>query len=286
MKFGAQRIALIYISTALAWVALSDRILFIFHKSLNADVYGAINSGKGILFVLVTGYFLYRFIQADKQKLIETTRNTMESRTETKRLENILAEINNIVVITDKSNKISWVNKAFENMAGYAFREVAGYSLATFFVDGETGVEVLGDILAKKQALESFSVDVRCRNKTNEKFWVHCEYSPIFDDNRDFTGYMGVYNNITDLKLKIEHTANENTKLREIAKLSSHDVHRQLVNIIGLSNLIRETPLMNDKLRILENINQAAAELDKIVHVLHQSIGDDMELLAQPARLS
>jgi PAS domain S-box-containing protein len=284
MRSGAQRIALIYTVTALAWVALSDRILFIFHKSFSADVYDAINSGKGILFVLFTGYFLYRFISADEQKLVETTRKTIESNNEAKRLETILSEINNIVVITDKQNKISWVNKAFENQTGYAFREVAGYSLATFFVDGDTGIEVLSDVLAKKQAFESFSVQVRCRNKTGDKYWVHCEYSPIFDDNQDFKGYMGVYNDISDLKLKIENTAKENTKLREIAWLSSHEVRRQLVNIIGLSNLIRETPLMNDKLRILENINQAAAELDKIVHVLNQSIGEDMELLTQPAR--
>jgi PAS domain S-box-containing protein len=284
MRSGAQRIALIYIATALAWVALSDGILFIFHKSFSADVYDAINSGKGILFVLLTGYFLYRFISADEQKLVETTRKTIESNNEAKRLETILSEINNIVVITDKQNKISWVNKAFENQTGYAFREVAGYSLATFFVDGDTGIEVLSDVLAKKQAFESFSVQVRCRNKTGDKYWVHCEYSPIFDDNQDFKGYMGVYNDISDLKLKIENTAKENTKLREIAWLSSHEVRRQLVNIIGLSNLIRETPLMNDKLRILENINQAAAELDKIVHVLNQSIGEDMELLTQPAR--
>ena len=249
---------------------------------MNAGLYDIINSGKGFLFILITGYFLYRFIRADEQKLIETTRKTIESRNEAKRLETILAEINNIVVITDQNNHISWVNKAFEDATGYAFHEVAGYSLATFFVDGDTGIDVLSDILSKKQAHKSFSVQVRCRNKSGEKFWVHCEYSPIFNDNRDFTGYMGVYNDITDLNQRVENTAKENVKLREIAWLSSHEVRRQLVNIIGLSNLIKETPHINDKLRILENINQAAAELDKIVHVINHSIGEDMELLTQP----
>jgi PAS domain S-box-containing protein len=281
---GALRIALIYVIVALVWIAVSDKVLFAFHKSLNVGVYNIINSGKGFFFVLITGYFLYKLIHADEQKLIETTQKRNQSHNEAKRLESILAEINNIVVITDTDNHISWVNKAFENATGYQFREVAGYSLATFFVDGDTGIEVLSDILAKKQAFESFSADIRCRNKKGEKFWVHCEYSPIFDDSHAFTGYMGVYNDITALKQTVENTTRQNAKLREIAWLSSHEVRRQLVNIIGLSNLIKETPLVNDKLRILENINQAATELDKIVHVLNHSVGEDLEPLAQPER--
>ncbi len=252
---------------------------------MNAGFYDVINSGKGFLFILITGYFLYRFIRADEKKLIETTRKTIESRNEAKRLETILAEINNIVVITDKHNHISWVNKAFEDRTEYSFQEVAGYNLATFFVDGETGIDVLSDILAKKQAFESFSADVRCRNKTGEKFWVHCEYSPIFNDTRDFTGYMGVYNDITGLKESIENTTKENVKLREIAWLSSHEVRKQLVNIIGLSNLIKETSVIEDKLRILENIRQSAIELDKIVHVLNQTVGYELELAPQPEKV-
>jgi PAS domain S-box-containing protein len=282
---GAVRIALIYVAVALAWVALSDKILYAFSKTLNAGIYDVINSGKGFLFILITGYFLYRFIRADEQKLIETTRKTIESRNEAKRLETILAEINNIVVITDQNNQISWVNKAFEDLTGYAFQEVAGYSLATFFIDGDTGIEVLTDILAKKQAFKSFSADVRCRNKSGQKFWVHCEYSPIFNDNRDFTGYMGVYNDITPLKQGLLDEQKENVRLREIAWLSSHEVRRQLVNIIGLANLVNETPAMEDKLRVLENINQAARELDKIVHALNQTIGDELELTAPPEKV-
>ena len=284
-RSGALRIALIYVAVALAWVALSDKILYAFSKTINAGIYDVINSGKGFLFILITGYFLYRLIRADEQKLIETTRKTIESRNEAKRLETILAEINNIVVITDQNNQISWVNKAFEDLTGYAFHEVAGYSLATFFVDGDTGIEVLTDILAKKQAFKSFSADVRCRNKTGEKFWVHCEYSPIFNDNGDFTGYMGVYNDITDLKQSVENTTSENVKLREIAWLSSHEVRRHLITIIGLSNLIKETPLIDDKLRILENISQSARELDKIVQVLNQNADPELELAMRPEKI-
>jgi PAS domain S-box-containing protein len=284
MRSGALRIAVIYIVAALIWIMLSDRILFLFQKSISPQVFLAINSGKGFLFVAITGYFLYKLICADEIKLLETARRSIKSDDEVKRLGTIITKVSNIIIITDSNNYVSWVNKAFEDFTGYAFDEVSGYSPATFFADEETDMDVLSDILRNKKAMESFSAEVNCHDKYGNRFWVHGEYTPLFDDKSHFTGYIAVYNDITGLKQKEKDIARQNQKLKELAWLSSHEVRRPLANIIGLSNMMKASQYMDEKIKILENINRSAEELDRIVHTINSTIETEFKREEQPVK--
>lgn len=272
MRPGALRIAVIYTVVALIWIMLSDRILFLFQNSLSPQVFLALNSGKGFVFIITTGFFLYKLICADEDKLVETMKRSAKADDEVKRLGTIMTKVNNIIIVTDNNNYVTWVNKAFEHFTGYAFDDVAGYSPATFFAGEETDMDVLSDILRKKKAAESFSTEVHCHNKFGTKFWVSGEYTPLFDDKNNFSGYIAVYNDITGLKEKGNDTARQNQKLKEVAWLSSHEVRRPIANIIGLVNMMKAAQYMDEKVKILENINSSAEELDRIVHTINTTI--------------
>jgi PAS domain S-box-containing protein len=232
--------------------------------------------------VIITGYFLFKLIRNDEDKLIETAKHSMKADGEVKRLGAIITKVNNIVIITDKNNYVTWVNKAFQDFTGYAFEEVAGYSPATFFVGVETDMDVLSDILRKKKDMESFSTEVNCHNKFGTTFWVSGEYTPLFDDNKQFTGYIAVYNDITRLKQKEKDTIRQNQKLKEVAWMSSHEVRRPLANIIGLANMMKASQYMDEKVKILDNINTSAEELDKIVHTINATIESEFKREVQP----
>ena len=277
MRSGAWRIASIYFVIALIWITLSDRALYIFQNTLTPDAYLAIGSAKGYCFVAITAFFLYRLIRNNELRSVENIERTVQSEDEAKRLGNIITKVNNIIIITDKNNFISWVNKAFEDFTGYGLEEVAGYAPSTFFVTGDTDAELLNTILKKKRVLEAFSAEVNCQKKCGSKFWVHGEYTPLFDDKNKFTGYIAVYNDITSLKYKESETGRQNDKLKEVAWLSSHEVRRPLANIIGLINLMNETPYMDEKVKILSSINKSAEELDHMVHVINSTIGVELE---------
>jgi PAS domain S-box-containing protein len=282
MRPGALRIAVIYTVAALIWIMLSDRVLFLFQNSLSPQVFLALNSGKGFVFIITTGFFLYKLICADQEKIIETTKRSAKADDEVKRLGTIMTKVNNIVIVTDSNNYVTWVNKAFEDFTGYAFDDVAGYSPATFFAGEETDMDVLSDILRKKKAMESFSTEVNCHNKFGTKFWVSGEYMPFFDDNHNFLGYIAVYNDITRLKQKENDTARQNQKLKEVAWLSSHEVRRPIANIIGLANMMKAAQYMDEKVKILENINKSAEELDRIVHTINTTIETEFVREGQP----
>jgi signal transduction histidine kinase len=95
-----------------------------------------------------------------------------------------------------------------------------------------------------------------------------------------------VYNDITGLKQKQIEAGRQIEKLKEVAWLSSHEVRRPLANIIGLTNLMKVTPLMDEKIRILESINRSADELDKIIHIVNSTVGTELENAPPPAPTS
>jgi len=277
MRSGAWRMASIYFVIALIWITLSDRVLYIFQNALTPQAYLAIGSAKGYCFVAITAFFLYRLIRNNEIKAVESIERSIQSEDEAKRLGTIITKVNNIIIITDENNFITWVNKAFEDFTGYALEEVAGYTPGTFFIGGDADADVLPAILKKKKAMQAFSTEVNCYKKCGDKFWVHGEYTPVFDSKNKFTGYIAVYNDITSLKNKELETGRHNNKLKEVAWLSSHEVRRPLANIIGLINLMNETPYMDEKIKILGSINKSAEELDHMVHVINSTIGVELE---------
>jgi PAS domain S-box-containing protein len=284
MRSGALRIAVIYIVAALIWIMLSDRILFLFQNTVDPKFFLAISSAKGFVFVIATGYLLYKLIRADEMKFIESNIHAVKADDEVKRLGDIITKVNNIIIITDQNNFICWVNRAFEDFTGYKLEDVGGYSPATFFAGEETDRDVLSGILNKKRANESFSTEVNCHKKSGEKFWVYGEYTPLFDDKNAFIGYIAVYNDITWLKQKERDILRQNEKLKEVAWLSSNEVRRPLANIIGLIHMMKLSPYMDEKLKIIDNINRSAEELDKIVHSINSTIETEFEHAEQSVR--
>jgi PAS domain S-box-containing protein len=277
MRSGALRIALIYISIAVAWIVVSDKLFVIYHNSLSPSLFLLLTNAKRFVFVSITGYLVYRLILAHEKKQTESEKEAKRNDDEVKKLAHIITRINNIIIITDKNNFITWVNKPFEDFTGYSFEEVAGYTPATFFIDGETDVAVFNSITENKKAMAAFSAEVNCHKKCGDKFWVKAEYTPLFDTGSAFIGYISVYSDITMLKQKEQEAIRQNDKLKEVAWLSSHEIRRPLANIIGLVNLMKMTPYMDEKVKIIDSINKSAEELDKIVHTINSTVGTELE---------
>jgi PAS domain S-box-containing protein len=277
MRSGALRIALTYVFIALAWVVVSDKLFMVYHNLLSASLFTILNTVRRFVFIGVSAFLVYRLILVHEKKLTESEKQARRNDDEIKKLANIITRINNIIIITDNNNFITWVNKAFEDFTGYSFEEVAGYTPATFFVDGETDVAAANSIIKNKKAMAAFSEEVNCRKKSGGKFWVKAEYTPLFDTKSEFIGYISVYSDITMLKQKEQEAVRQNDKLKEVAWLSSHEVRRPLANIIGLVNLMKTTPYLDEKVKIIDNINKSAEELDKIVHSINSTIGIELE---------
>lgn len=276
MRAGALRIALIYLTISLAWIIFSDRLLIAYQHLFNPALFDILNYSRKFIFIIITSYLIYKLVKNDEKKLLETEQQARHTDNEVKRLGSIITKVTNIIIITNKDNFISWVNNAFEDFTGYSLVEVAGYAPSTFFVGEETDMDVLTDILNKKRAHKSFSADVRCHSKHGDKFWVHGEYTPLFEANDEFIGYIAVYNDITRIKQKEYEITKQNNKLKEVAWISSHGIRRPLANIIGLANMMKDSHNMDEKIKILENIHKSARELDQMIYTINSTIETEL----------
>jgi PAS domain S-box-containing protein len=69
MRYGAFRIAVVYLAISLLWITFSDRFLFFFQHGLSEEQILTISSGKGYFFVLITALLLFAIIRSDDRKL-------------------------------------------------------------------------------------------------------------------------------------------------------------------------------------------------------------------------
>ena len=286
MRSGPLRIAILYIIGALIWIAASDRLLFLFHDQLNSAVYFYINSGKGFAFVIITGCFLYLLILRDKKKLLKSENQYRTAAEENKMLADIITMVNNMVIVTDKNNLVTWVNKAVEDFTGYSLADLVGKTPSGVIMVDDSDAEKLKAVIRRKNEWIAFSEDVSCYTKNKERFWVTGEYTPLFDADHNPVGYISIYTNTTSRKKKDEEVTRQNDKLREVAWLSSHEIRRPLANIMGLVNLIRISTEMDEKIGILERVDCSAKELDDVVHIINLKIANEFaneEITPPPA---
>lgn len=74
MRSAAFKIAAIYIVVALAWIALSDKLLEVVHINADPQNMMYLNIAKGSFYVLFTGYMLYQLIKKYNSRLAASER--------------------------------------------------------------------------------------------------------------------------------------------------------------------------------------------------------------------
>lgn len=116
-------------------------------------------------------------------------------------LETVIKHTKDAIVITDKDQKIIYINDAFARMTGYDFEEIKG--LNPRFLQGsktnETDVKRIRKALQKNLPIE---VDLINYKKEGEAFWVNISITPIFDVNNQLEGFISVERDITEIKQK------------------------------------------------------------------------------------
>lgn len=196
---------------------------------------------------------------------------------EIQRLAGIITRINNMVMVLNAQSQIEWVNKAFEEFTGYELKEIRGKYHGSFMRGPNTAVESIDYINQKQAARESFSVDILKYTKAGEEFWVNVEFTPTFNDDGIYTGYIGVYQNITQRKQSQQALLRQNDLLREVAWISSHEVRRPVASILGLINLLNMSETIEEKEEVIELIEACAKELDGIVHTISNKVYEDIK---------
>ncbi|MDN3547290.1 PAS domain S-box protein [Mucilaginibacter aquaedulcis] len=243
--------------------------------STNWECEYRINCGSGnYKYVMDQGYYVFNE-KKEAVRLIGAIKDIdalKRANRENVRLANIITQVSNMIIITDTDQRITWVNKAFEEMTGYTLNEVAGRFPMEFLGGSGLDFSDLEQLKEKQRKRESFAVDLMVFSKTQVQVWVSAKLSPAYDSSGNYTGYVTICQDVTSRKEKEEEINRQNELLRNIAWMSSHEIRRPVANMIGLISLLNNRGTESEKQEILRLLNQCSSEMDDMIFLIHQKI--------------
>lgn len=158
----------------------------------------------------------------------------------------IISNINLGLMEVDLNEKILMVNQSFCDMSGYSQDELVGANTADFFKG-----KVIDKIIDEKKTLRNNKIsdayELEIINKNNlHKFWL-VSGAPMYNDNGEQIGSIGIHLDITDRKdqeKKLEHALKSiqdvNQELNDFAYIVSHDLKAPLRGIGSLATWLEE----------------------------------------------
>ena len=225
----------------------------------------------------------------DSNRRLEEAVNNLELFSHT------IASLDDGVVITDKNDDITFVNRGAERIFGYSIEELLGKNaklLLSRKVDSELWKKVV------EQTLEvGWQGELRRRRKNGEEFPSLVTFSPVRDEEGKIVGMVGVTKDITERKQMEEALQVSNSQLQQalmelkekqqetiqterllaLGQLASgiaHDFNNSLMPILGFSELLLARPeSLNDKDKVVERlrmINTAAKDAAETIGRLRQ----------------
>lgn len=155
-----------------------------------------------------------------------------QAQEEAYRLSLVARYTDNAVIITDVAGNTQWVNEGFTRITGYTLAEIKGKPPGDVLQGPETDpltIRQIGEALRRK---ESITVEILNYNKAGEKYWLEMNIQPLFNQQRQITGFMAVETDITERKQTQEELVKRERRLNSLIHSQSNFLIR--INHKGL----------------------------------------------------
>ncbi len=134
-----------------------------------------------------------------------------EQEEEIRKLSFIASKTDNFVILTDKDDKIEWVNEGFTRLLGYTLEEIKGKTPGEVLRGPNTDPETIKLIEDRKKRKISFRTDVLNYHKLGQPVWLSLNVTPILNKKGEVEQYINIGAEISEQKRYEE-------KLKTLAK--------------------------------------------------------------------
>lgn len=178
-------------------------------------------------------------------------------RAERDRLNAILFNIGDAVVVTDAGGTIEYVNPAWERLNGYTAEEAMGQS-ASILKSGQHAPEVYSDLWTKVTSGEGWHGELVNRRKDGTTYDVALTITPLLDARGAVSHIVAVLYDISALK--------EVDRLKtQFVSDVSHELRTPLTNIRLYLDLLRTT---SDRMKVERYLDTLSRESDRLAYLI------------------
>jgi PAS domain S-box-containing protein len=207
-----------------------------------------------------------------------TPRKTAEealrsSQAATRKLSLVASRTDNLVLIGRPDGAIEWVNEGFTRVMEYQLDEIVGKNPATFMVGPETNPRTVRRIRAAIARGEGVSCDVVNYSKSGRKYHLRLEIQPVRNESGGLETFIAILADITTRvdtetalrRAKIEADTASRAKSEFLASMS-HEIRTPMNGVIGMTSLLRETPLSPEQSDFVNTIRTSGENLLTIIN--------------------
>ncbi|AFH49754.1 PAS/PAC domain protein [Ignavibacterium album JCM 16511] len=203
------------------------------------------------------------------QVIINDVTEKRKSEEQLKLLSLSINQSNSGIVITDLNGNIEYVNDTFCKLTGYTKEEIIRKNpriLKSGYTSPETYKQLWETITSGKQWTGEFLN----KRKDGTLYWESARISPVKDESGRITNFIGIKDDITQLKKLLDEIKIAKAKAEETNRLKtnflanmSHELRTPLVGILGCASMIAEDtkePLTQELAKIINKSGQRLHE--------------------------
>ncbi|MGB0840004.1 MAG: response regulator, partial [Chitinophagales bacterium] len=185
----------------------------------------------------------------------------------------VIINANDAIVIGVPVNSgqvsITYVNNAFTKLFGYTRAEITDKNYS-YLIGEKTNKQTIKRMLTQAQQLEPIHGELILYGKGNRTCWVDFTIVPIFNKQNRLTHFVSVQRDISKRKEAEEQLLRAKNLEKQFLDTMSHEIRTPLNAIVGMSNLLLDTPALNEEqMEYASSIKQAG---DNLVHLINNML--------------
>lgn len=237
-----------------------------------------------------------RSFLAQKQSLEEAHISLRTKEIHASNLALVAQYANDSVIISGPDRKIEWVNPAFSRATGFSAEEAVGRETGELLNSAITDPEDINKIATALASKRPIRIELINKTKSDAVIWVETNITPILDEYGDIAKVIAVERDITSNKDRERELATAKIAAEEGARAKenflatmSHEIRTPLNGIIGMADLLSQTPLEGEQIKFNETILSSGEALLRIINdILELSKLDagEVKLLREPFQLA
>ncbi|MGE0172471.1 MAG: MHYT domain-containing protein [Oligoflexales bacterium] len=142
------------------------------------------------------------------------------------------------IVMLDPNGRITTWNSGAERITGYTDREVLGQNVSIFFADEQNRDQIARRQMQTAKEIGHFEGEILQLRKDGSKYWASVVVAPLYDKERNLTGFSKVTRDITEVKEAERQMKQLNEDLEHRVKKRTRALEKRETQLRTITNAV------------------------------------------------